>query len=158
MDTPDDTRQYETIRRLHPDMEEYRRLMDEREIMRRECAALANEVAFYKSRVEALQQWQSRMRDPERTIVCDILANGFAMDPPMPHDRYKIADAHCWCDTCRPALSARNPGNLRMVLCPDCGNKRCPKATDHTLRCTDSNESGQPGSVYAAESLAPRGR
>ena len=36
----------------------------------------------------------------------------------------------------------------RMILCPDCGCKRCPKASDHMLDCTQSNESGQPGSVY----------
>lgn len=37
----------------------------------------------------------------------------------------------------------------RMFLCPTCGNKRCPKATDHELGCTNSNEPGQPGSYYA---------
>lgn len=36
----------------------------------------------------------------------------------------------------------------RMIVCPNCGNKRCPKASDHNLACTDSNEPGQPGSVY----------
>lgn len=36
---------------------------------------------FYKRRCDALQSWQSKMRDPERTIVCDILANGFTLDP-----------------------------------------------------------------------------
>jgi len=36
----------------------------------------------------------------------------------------------------------------RMILCPDCGNKRCPRATDHRLTCTNSNEPGQPGSCY----------
>jgi hypothetical protein len=36
----------------------------------------------------------------------------------------------------------------RMFLCPTCGNKRCPKATDHELACTGSNEPGQEGSVY----------
>lgn len=36
----------------------------------------------------------------------------------------------------------------RMFLCPTCGNKRCPKATDHRLDCTDSNEPGQAGSRY----------
>jgi len=36
----------------------------------------------------------------------------------------------------------------RMILCPECGNKRCPKATDHKNACTGSNESGQPGSDY----------
>lgn len=35
-----------------------------------------------------------------------------------------------------------------MIWCPDCGNKRCPKASDHSLACTGSNEPNQPGSVY----------
>ena len=38
--------------------------------------------------------------------------------------------------------------SMRMILCPTCGNKRCPKATDHELECTNSNEPGQTGSVY----------
>lgn len=38
--------------------------------------------------------------------------------------------------------------NVRMFLCPECGNKRCPKATDHRLDCTNSNEPGQEGSDY----------
>ena len=36
----------------------------------------------------------------------------------------------------------------RMWLCPVCGNKRCPKATDHRQDCTGSNDIGQPGSRY----------
>ena len=36
-----------------------------------------------------------------------------------------------------------------LILCPTCGNKRCPHATDHLNDCTGSNEPGQPGSVYA---------
>lgn len=35
-----------------------------------------------------------------------------------------------------------------MFVCPECGNKRCPKATNHRLDCTGSNASGQPGSMY----------
>ena len=35
-----------------------------------------------------------------------------------------------------------------MIVCPICGNKRCPKASDHRLECTNSNEPGQKGSVY----------
>jgi len=41
---------------------------------------------FYKRRADALQEWQSKMRDPERTIVCDILANGHTLEPAG--DRY----------------------------------------------------------------------
>jgi hypothetical protein len=54
------------------------------------------------------------------------------------------APKQCWCQTCRPITQHDN----RMVLCPDCGNKRCPKATDHRNACTGSNEPGQPGSSY----------
>jgi hypothetical protein len=36
----------------------------------------------------------------------------------------------------------------RFVPCKECGNKRCPKASDHRLVCTNSNAAGQPGSVY----------
>ena len=42
---------------------------------------------FYRQRVELLQTWQQRMRDPERTIVCDILANGQTLPDPN-GDRY----------------------------------------------------------------------
>jgi DNA-directed RNA polymerase subunit RPC12/RpoP len=36
----------------------------------------------------------------------------------------------------------------RMIVCPTCGNKRCPKASDHTLQCTNSNDLNQVGSIY----------
>ena len=36
----------------------------------------------------------------------------------------------------------------RMIVCSECGNKRCPKATDHNFSCTGSNEVGQFGSIY----------
>ena len=38
----------------------------------------------------------------------------------------------------------------RMVVCSDCGNKRCPKASNHRHQCTGSNEVGQYGSIYTA--------
>lgn len=31
----------------------------------------------------------------------------------------------------------------RMILCSECGNKRCPKALNHVLACTRSNEVDQ---------------
>jgi len=52
--------------------------------------------------------------------------------------------AECWCTTCRPITMS----DMRFVTCPDCGNKRCPKAHNHTLACTNSNEPGQPGSSW----------
>ncbi|CAB5220803.1 hypothetical protein UFOVP240_38 [uncultured Caudovirales phage] len=53
----------------------------------------------------------------------------------------------CWCHTCRP-IDARDPESISMRLCPSCGNKRCPKATDHRNECTNSNEPNQEGSIY----------
>lgn len=37
---------------------------------------------------------------------------------------------------------------MYMHVCRECGNKRCPHATDCSLECTGSNEPGQPGSLY----------
>lgn len=49
----------------------------------------------------------------------------------------------------RPIFGESGPRALdRMLLCPECGNKRCPKASDHDLLCTGSNASGQKGSVF----------
>ena len=50
----------------------------------------------------------------------------------------------CWCRTCRPVVW----NDMRFVVCPDCGNKRCPRANDHRNACTGSNEPGQEGSAY----------
>ncbi|WP_047362931.1 hypothetical protein [Enterobacter kobei] len=55
----------------------------------------------------------------------------------------------CWCRTCRPVTFS----DSRFVVCPECGNKRCPHANDHRNACTGSNEPGQEGSAYPA---APR--
>ena len=58
----------------------------------------------------------------------------------------------CYCYNCLKDYT--EPGQAfpyvmsRMIVCPTCGNKRCPHATDHNLACTGSNEPGQPGSRY----------
>ncbi|MFA5899409.1 MAG: hypothetical protein WC829_09895 [Hyphomicrobium sp.] len=51
----------------------------------------------------------------------------------------------CWCTTCQPITMS----DMRFVVCPDCGNKRCPKAHNHANSCTGSNEPGQAGSSWA---------
>ncbi|EDE2075061.1 hypothetical protein GBD53_17325 [Salmonella enterica] len=53
---------------------------------------------------------------------------------------------YCRCRTCRPVTMS----DMRFVVCPDCGNKRCPHANDHRNACTGSNEPGQIGSAYPA--------
>ena len=47
-------------------------------------------------------------------------------------------------ECCRPVAMT----DMRFVVCPDCGNKRCPRANDHRNACTGSNEPGQEGSAY----------
>jgi hypothetical protein len=62
-----------------------------------------------------------------------------------------VASTGCWCHSCNIDRRLSN-GMLYtasvFIVCPDCGNKRCPKATYHALPCTNSNEPGQPGSRY----------
>jgi hypothetical protein len=50
----------------------------------------------------------------------------------------------CWCYNCATPEYRMS----HMIVCPTCGNKRCPKSTDHNLACTNSNDPGQPGSRY----------
>ena len=60
----------------------------------------------------------------------------------------------CWCRTCdhagKPGLSLGAALRIgpEFIVCPDCGNKRCPKGTNHELACTNSNELGQKGSEW----------
>lgn len=60
----------------------------------------------------------------------------------------------CGCCRCvNEAVEADNGGPfdarlIRMFCCEKCGNKRCPHAADHRNACTNSNDSGQPGSNY----------
>ena len=47
----------------------------------KELADMRGSRDFYKRRTDELQKTQSQMRDPERTMVCDILANGRLLVP-----------------------------------------------------------------------------
>lgn len=48
----------------------------------RELARVLDALDFYRGRYDLLQAQQARMRDPERTLVCDILANGQLLPDP----------------------------------------------------------------------------
>lgn len=43
----------------------------------------------------------------------------------------------CSCHKCDPPVGFMS----RMYTCKDCGNKRCPRAGDHELPCTGTNNS-----------------
>jgi hypothetical protein len=66
----------------------------------------------------------------------------------------------CWCYECKKNIPIlQEDGNplsgmmlnlalVTMIVCNTCGNKRCPRATDHRLACTNSNDPHQLGSRY----------
>ena len=58
----------------------------------------------------------------------------------------------CECHACIKEFKIESDGwplsTMHMILCPKCGNKRCPHASDHRNACTDSNDVGQDGSIY----------
>ena len=56
-----------------------------------------------------------------------------------------IRDGKCGCWRC---IKERGETAVHMVLCKQCGNKRCPHANNHDLCCTGSNEPGQKESAY----------
>ena len=60
----------------------------------------------------------------------------------------------CHCHRCQLERLRGSSGEVTQLTMPSCscGNKRCPKATDHRFECTGSNEPGQPGSIYGVAS------
>lgn len=50
-----------------------------------------------------------------------------------------LREGKCGCHAC---IEARGHYAMHFVVCPTCGNKRCPKATWHKFICSHSNEPG----------------
>ncbi|EOC6721010.1 TPA: hypothetical protein ACGSC5_004112 [Escherichia coli] len=89
--------------------------------------------ADYYAELEAMTPEQRAEHDAGIAEFKAILGSA-----PATHD--------CQCRTCRPVTM----NDMRFVVCPECGNKRCPHANDHRNACTGSNEPGQEGSAYPA--------
>lgn len=74
-----------------------------------------------------------------------------APDPPHAYPAHLYPGCPCYaCDsqTWKPWPGTDFVFAQRMSLCPTCGNKRCPAATDHRNKCTGSNKPGQSGSRF----------
>ncbi|HIB9048880.1 TPA: hypothetical protein ACWYGP_003544 [Raoultella planticola] len=131
-------------------------------------------VTFYRDGIEAAAKWIDQQReaydsehgwsDPdtgsfefgseikrEYSSTLEELAEGIRALHPNPGNSPVIPD--CWCRTCRPVTL----GDMRFVVCPDCGNKRCPRANNHANACSGSNEPGQEGSAYPAAQQEVKG-
>lgn len=82
-----------------------------------------------------------------REGLAAIRISGIAIDAEkILAERDALNEPTCWCRTCRPVTVT----DMRFVVCPQCGNKRCPHANDCRNACTGSNEPAQEGSAYPA--------
>lgn len=72
----------------------------------------------------------------------------------MEAEKKETGRMKCYCHACRP-IDHRDPESVFMRLCELCGNKRCPKATDHNNDCSGSNAVGQIGSIYGVVDSLP---
>ncbi len=86
------------------ELQALRNMGNEAEAAAQEIESLRHEASFYRRRCEALQAWQSGMRDPERAVVCDILANGHTLAPAYAGDRYQV----------KPDNDVNSPGAFPM--------------------------------------------
>lgn len=69
-----------------------------------------------------------------------------------------MSEQGCGCYACignKPVTEGSwiTVGMSMMIVCAECGNKRCPHGTDHRHACTGSNEGNQPGSRYRYDTL-----
>lgn len=87
--------------------------------------------------------WGCRVSPPEDLVGVGPCERGDG------HDGAHVdKSGEAWGDECHSCWRCLGSSYPRMVLCATCGNKRCPKAADHSLACTNSNAPGQPGSAY----------
>lgn len=80
-------------------------------------------------------------KPPELAFTAGELREAADLVLNLPHDAKQVRVTFC-CERCRE--QARQLRTY-MIVCPQCGNKRCPKAEWHGYQCTDSNEPGQVG-------------
>ena len=73
-----------------PDPREIGEAIDAAVEMVERFEAAESSVAWHQRRWMALQMHQKKMREPERTMVCDIIANGELMHPTVAGDRYAV--------------------------------------------------------------------
>lgn len=78
-----------------------------------ECATTAD---WHRSRYKLLQREQCRMRDPERRLVCDVLANAQLLPDPD-GERYGLRSENMppACGDCDPCLGGRPD---QCAICP----------------------------------------
>lgn len=104
---------------------------------------LVNDLRDIAIEYHGTQQLRDRISRTVRAAMLQSSGNSEQLEPVSNRDELP---AKCWCQTCRPVTM----NDMRFVVCPECGNKRCPRANDHRNACTGSNAPGQDGSAYPA--------
>lgn len=100
----------------------------------------------------------------EAVLVRDVLAHWGAPAYRWGSEATGTFSARSWsridlCGACHHCIALSSSVHtwaamgVGMILCPTCGCKRCPRATDHRRFCTKSNQPGQPGSIYGDADL-----
>lgn len=111
-------------------------------------AQLRREIRALEERIVDLEKAAQRGKTgPAQEKEDTEFKSAFDTRAPLPPMFYAT---DCFCFNCnnKPELGLANPTVWRMFGCDICGNKRCPRGTDHRNACTNSNEPGQPGSHY----------
>ena len=139
------------------------------EPLRKPASVAASERELFEAVASDSGKWPKAIeRDAKGNYLLLTTANGWmwwrearrAPAWPQPPDamqsndwQHASATAACWCETCD---TAANGWRTKMALCPQCGNKRCPRAAHHDNACTGSNEPGQKGSSWEHVRPAPK--
>lgn len=124
-------------------------------------APLGVPVAMAESLFQHIKHGDEKHREWLRTEALKWAHDYFTSPPTQPlglPDAQGAPDCHCLrCDTERwdetraastDPFASYPPDCLRMYVCVNCGNKRCPQSDDHRNACSGSNEPGQLGSRY----------
>jgi hypothetical protein len=106
----------------------------------REMESLQNRLTEAETRNALQQQAIEQKNEALRLLGADLQQQNRMVDMLVATP----ASSQCWCHAC----STREYRISHVILCPACGNKRCPKANDHRNECAGSNATGQPGSAY----------
>jgi len=127
------------------------RLRDEVERLKQDTSAA---VSAYKTAMFQIATWCAQISDEHASVEGAAQKNS---DVTRCEVGNQDGSARCECHRCIAEKGLTGvelfgialPLNAcKMIVCGDCGNKRCPKASDHGNACTGSNDPGQPGSIY----------
>ena len=61
---------------------------------------------------------------------------------------FKLINGGCLCIKCTSENNSPLAQKPFRYACEICGNKRCPHHSDHSRDCTNSNDTGQEGSIW----------